>query len=125
MTDKEALRRFKAVCKMCDAVDCDECKGKNAIDALERSIGEVPVANRISQWDNMNEIIYKCPKCNYEFNFYATHEKYCHSCGTHIKWENMPTHVLTKEWCSRYHDSDYNTQQSMIKELNKQILEEL
>lgn len=40
MTNKEALRRFKAVCKMCSAVDCDECKGKNAINALEWHKGQ-------------------------------------------------------------------------------------
>lgn len=40
MTNDEALRRFKAVCKMCDAVNCDECKGKNAINALEWHKGQ-------------------------------------------------------------------------------------
>lgn len=57
MTNKEALRRFKAVCKMCSGVDCDECKGKNSIDALERSIGEYIVETDFRYGEDIKEKI--------------------------------------------------------------------
>lgn len=44
MTNEEALRRFRDVCRMCGGVDCDECKSKNAIDALEWHKGH-PIKN--------------------------------------------------------------------------------
>ena len=64
-----------------------------------------PYPQRISQWDNMDEIIYECPNCGTSFGFYSNHEKFCHNCGTEINWEGVPTHC-PENIKNMYHSAD-------------------
>ena len=63
-----------------------------------------PYPQRISQWNNMDEIIYKCPTCGISFGFYGKDEHYCHNCGEEILWRNLPTHC-PEEIKNKYHNA--------------------
>lgn len=64
-----------------------------------------PYPQRISQWDNMNEIIYECPNCGTSFGFYSNKELFCHNCGTEINWKDIPTHC-PENIKNMYHSAD-------------------
>ena len=82
-----------------------------------------PIISRISQWDSKTELIYKCPKCNVEFNFYGPHEKYCHNCGVHIDWHGL-LKCAPSQIAKAYHSANYNEQKSIIALLNEIFREE-
>lgn len=73
-----------------------------------------PIPNRLSDWGDRTEIIFQCPKCGQEFNIYGNQEKYCHSCGTKLEWEGLPTHCtisqraradeIFKDYTENHHD---------------------
>lgn len=82
-----------------------------------------PIISRIGQWDSATELIYKCPKCNVEFNFYGPLERYCHNCGVHLGWHNLLKCVSPKI-AKAYHSANYNEQKSIIALLNEFFREE-
>lgn len=57
----------------------------------------LPIPFRISNWDNGDRILYKCPKCHASFQIFGNLEKYCHNCGTKIEWRFSPTFLDTEE----------------------------
>lgn len=76
-----------------------------------------PYPTRISQWNNMNEIIYECPNCGISFGFYSNQEKFCHNCGTEINWKNVPI------YCPDNIKNKYHSAESF--EETKKVMEEL
>ena len=80
-----------------------------------------PYPERISQWNNMDEIIYQCPTCGTSFNFYGDNEFYCHNCGEEILWRGMPLHC-SEEIKNKYHTSlNYKEQEKIMEELRDSI----
>ena len=51
-----------------------------------------PVAERISPYMPLTEIIYKCRKCGTSFCVLGHHNKYCFNCGQKQNW-NVHTHL--------------------------------
>ena len=64
-----------------------------------------PYPTRISQWNNMDEIIYECPNCGTSFAFYSNQELFCHHCGTEINWKDIPIHC-PENIKKMYHNAD-------------------
>lgn len=50
----------------------------------------LPVPFCISDWDNGDRILYRCPGCGTSFQFFGDLEKYCHNCGRKIEWRFSP-----------------------------------
>ena len=81
-----------------------------------------PIAQRISQWNDKREIIYKCPNCFISFNFYGHKEHFCHNCGQEINWNKMPERV-SETLSNLYHNSDCDKQRLIMNEYNKKLRE--
>lgn len=64
----------------------------------------LPIPFRISNWDNGDRILYKCPKCRASFQILGNLEKYCHNCGRKIEWKFSPT-FLDADEKAEYDDS--------------------
>ncbi len=78
-----------------------------------------PLISRLSPYNQGTEIIYKCPCCPTEFNFYGNREKYCHNCGVQINWFGLPEHV-TKDVAKEYYSCEYlSDKNKIIARLNK------
>lgn len=82
---------------------------------------QVPIMSRISQWEKGTEIIYCCPNCGTSFAFFGhTNQKFCHNCGQKNNWENLPV-AVSEHLANMYHNSNYETQKEIIKELNARL----
>lgn len=80
-----------------------------------------PYPQRISQWNNMDEIIYRCPTCGVSFGFYVNREIYCHNCGEEILWRGMPLHC-SEEVKNKYHSTlDIKEREKIMEELRDSI----
>lgn len=80
-----------------------------------------PYPTRISQWNNMDEIIYECPNCGVSFGFYSNQEKFCHNCGTEINWKYVPTHC-SQRLKNKYHSADtIEEREKVMEELLKWV----
>ena len=77
-----------------------------------------PIANRISQWNLMNEVLYKCPKCDASFQIYGSNQNYCHMCGQAIDWGVIIK--VNNRWKDEYHGcNDYQKQQELMREIDE------
>lgn len=77
-----------------------------------------PIAERISQWNNADEVIYRCPKCNCSFSIFGTSEKFCHNCGQEIDW-NIIIRV-NKQWSEAYSCAEnYEKCKEMMQKINQ------
>lgn len=71
-----------------------------------------PIPHRISNWNNGDEILYKCPKCGCDFRILSNQEHYCHNCGVKLNWSNALMYLTTeqlmeyKKICTRHIDTD-------------------
>ncbi len=83
-----------------------------------------PKVARISDWNEMTEIIYCCPCCNTNFAFYRDKECYCHHCGQKIDWDYALKDV-SHDIAMKYHGSDYEGGREIVKMLNKILGEQL
>ena len=84
-----------------------------------------PILERLSQWGEATEVIYRCPNCETSFHYYGIKEKFCHECGTPINW-NVVVKV-PKSLANIYHKSGFNRKKQLevlefIKEINKKDL---
>lgn len=79
-----------------------------------------PVMDRISQYGSATEILYKCPRCGASFRILGNQERYCHNCGIHIHWDNVPLHASEK-FSKLYHNSDCEKQKLLMDEYTKRI----
>lgn len=94
--------------------------GGQSIDAV-RSVRK-PLLDRISNWDDGSELIYKCSNCGVSFGFYGDEENFCHNCGIKIDWDNVPRHCSEKI-SSLYHNADCEKKKAIINKYNRLILE--
>lgn len=67
------------------------------------SRSEHPIPYRISDWNNGDEILYRCPQCACDFRILSDQEHYCHNCGLKINWDNVPRY-LTPEQLIEYNN---------------------
>lgn len=76
-----------------------------------------PIAERLSQWNNANEVIYSCPNCRCSFNIYGSKEKFCHNCGQEIDWNVI---LYANEYIKgQYHNSNsYDEKKAVISLIN-------
>lgn len=79
-----------------------------------------PKVARISDWNEMTEIIYCCPCCGTEFAIYRDSENYCHCCGQKINWD-VTFWDVTCDIAKKYHASDYEGRKELVKKLNKAL----
>ena len=45
-----------------------------------------PLPDRLSDWNDRREVLYRCCKCGASFGFYGSKQQYCHMCGNKIDW---------------------------------------
>ena len=84
----------------------------------------VPKPIRISNWDNGDEIIYKCPKCNYRLPINRLEDiNFCFHCG--VKFVKDLPKKVNDVFAVAYHKSSYDTQQIMLAGLQIQLEEEI
>lgn len=79
----------------------------------------LPIAERISQWNTMTEILYKCPKCESSFAILGSQVKYCFNCGIKINWKVYDS--CPDVFAKLYHHTSttYEIQQEMMIGINK------
>ena len=81
-----------------------------------------PIPERLSQWGEATEVVYRCPNCETSFHYYGIKEKFCHECGTPINW-NVVIKV-SKSIANIYHKTGFNRKKQLeilefIKETNE------
>ena len=77
-----------------------------------------PTATAITSWHPYKEVIYACSACGQSFSMFGDKEKYCHTCGTKVDWQNIMTN-LPEPFDKT---GDYEAEQLLIKSINQKQL---
>ena len=73
-----------------------------------------PTAIGITDWQPYKEIIYKCSNCGQDFRMFGDRERFCHTCGTKVDWQDV-----IKRLPKSFNKNDYDGEKALIADINK------
>lgn len=76
-----------------------------------------PIAIGITDWPPYKEIIYKCSNCGQDFRMFGDRERFCHTCGIEVDWQNV-----IKRLPEPFDKNNYDGEKALIDDINKSQL---
>ena len=73
-----------------------------------------PTAIGITDWQPYKEIIYKCSNCGQSFRMFGDRERFCHTCGVEVDWQDV-----IKRLPEPFDKNDYDGEKALIADINK------